>query len=75
MDRWTMEELENTDDISFSISILEQRRSSLNPYSPLSMKLNKAIKSLENIKEEKDRFIARISSPAAEPEPEQETEE
>lgn len=74
MDRWTMEELESTDDITFAISILNQRRNGLNPYSPLSMKLSRAVGTLENIKAEKDRFIARISTPAPEPETEQETE-
>lgn len=73
-DRWTMDELKNTDDLTFSISILSQRRNSLNPYSPLSMKLNKAISTLENIKFEIDRFISSISAPAPEPENEQETE-
>lgn len=71
MDRWTMEELESTDDITFAISILNQRRNGLNPYSPLSMKLSRSISTLENIKAEKDRFIARISTPAEEPETEQ----
>ncbi len=62
MDRWTMEELESTDDITFAISILNQRRSGLNPYSPLSMKLQHSVTTLERIKEETDRYIARISS-------------
>lgn len=60
MERWTMEELENTDDISFAISILSQRRNGLNPYSPLSMKLAQTIATLENIKDEKDRYLRRI---------------
>lgn len=61
MDRWTIEELQNTDDITFAISILNQRLNNLNPFSPLSMKLNHAIKTLEMIKEEKDKYIARIA--------------
>lgn len=61
MERWTMEELESTDDITFAISILNQRRASLNPFSPLSMKLSHSISTLESIKAEKDRFIARLA--------------
>lgn len=67
MERWTMEELESTDDITFAISILNQRRASLNPFSPLSMKLSHSISTLESIKAEKDKFIARICVPEAEP--------
>lgn len=64
MERWTMEELESTDDISFAISMLNQRRNGLNPFSPLSMKLQQATATLERIKEETDKYIARISAPA-----------
>lgn len=64
MDRWTMEELESTDDITFALSILNQRRNGLNPFSPLSMKLQQAAATLERIKEERDKYIAKISTPA-----------
>lgn len=60
MDRWTQEKLERTDDLSFAIAILNERKSSLNPYSPLSMKLNAATKAIEDIRDEKDRFLRRI---------------
>lgn len=61
MDRWTMQELKDTDDISFAVAILGERKKGLNPYSPLAKKLDEAARTLEEIKHEKDRFIARIS--------------
>ena len=74
MERWTMDELESTDDITFAICILNQRKNGLNPYSPLSMKLSRAVRVLEDIKAEKERFIARISLQHTEPGAEKESE-
>ena len=51
-DVWTMKQLENTDDIDFAITILNERANKLNPYTPLSKKLYKTIKTLEHIKTE-----------------------
>ena len=68
MDRWTQEELERTDDLSFAIAILNERRNKLNPYSPLSMKLATAAKTIEEIREEKERFLSRICKPGTEKE-------
>lgn len=60
MDRWTMDELERTDDLTFAICILDERRSRLNRYSPLSMKIQAAQQTLRRIKEAQDRFIQEI---------------
>lgn len=50
-DRYTIEQLKNMDDISFAISILQDRKSKCtNYYSPLSQKLNKSINTLCGIK-------------------------
>ena len=65
MDRWTMYDLERTDDLTFAISILNQRKNNLNPYSPLANKLAQSIHTIEEIKAERDRFIERISQRAA----------
>lgn len=70
MDRWTMYDLERTDDLTFAICILNQRKNNLNPYSPLSAKLAQSIHTIEDIKTERDRFIEKIARQAA-PEPEQ----
>lgn len=48
MDRWTMRELKETDDITFAIQILYERRKGLTPYSPLGMKLAEAADRQEN---------------------------
>ena len=42
MKRWTIEDLEKTTDLKFAACILNERRESLNPYTPLSQKLDKA---------------------------------
>lgn len=65
MERWTQEELEKTDNLTFAIAILNERRNRLNPYSPLSVKLAAAAKELEEIKDEKLRFLSRICSKGA----------
>lgn len=53
MDRWTQEELKNTDDLSFAIQILYERRKGLNPYAPLYQKLSQTVSTLNTIREEK----------------------
>lgn len=50
MDRWTMKELKETDDISFAIQILYERRKSLNLYSPLYQKISEAVNTLDRIR-------------------------
>lgn len=62
MDRWTMRELKETDDITFAIQILHERRRGLTPYSPLGMKLSEAAHTLSEIKREKDRYLERVSA-------------
>ena len=42
MKRWTIEDLEKTTDLKFAACILNERREGLNPYTPLSQKLEKA---------------------------------
>lgn len=64
MDRWTMQELEQTDDLDFSICILNERRAKITPYSPLGIKLSKAVHTLHNIKEERDKYIPRTPQTA-----------
>ena len=61
MDRWTQDELKNTDDLSFAIQILYERRKGLNPYAPLYSKISQAVNTLATIREEKEKFIARIA--------------
>ncbi len=60
MNRWTQNELNNTDDLSFAIKILYERRKGLNPYSPLYNKISHAVRTLTMIQEEKEKFIAKI---------------
>lgn len=74
MERWTMEQLERTDDLDFAICILNERRNRLNPYSPLAMKLGKAVNAIGNIKAEKDAFLSRITATDTLPEPGEELE-
>lgn len=61
MDRWTMQELKETDDITFAIGVLYERRKGLNPYSPLSQKISEAVATLNRIREASQRFIAEVS--------------
>ncbi len=61
MDRWTMRELKETDDITFAIDVLYERRKSLNPYSPLSQKITEAIATLNRIRYEAQSFIAKVA--------------
>jgi hypothetical protein len=53
MDRWTMQQLKDTDDLTFAIAILNERRNKLNPYSPLAEKLKATVRTIEKIKESK----------------------
>jgi hypothetical protein len=53
MDRWTMQQLKDTDDLTFAVAILNERRRKLNPYSPLAEKLKAAVRTIEKIKEDK----------------------
>lgn len=52
MERWTMKGLNSTGDIDFAISILNERKGKLNPFSPLSGKLSSAVATLEQIRDE-----------------------
>ena len=61
MERWTIERLKNTDDLSFAIEILYERRANLNPYAPLYEKISRTVLTLMEIRDEKERFIARIA--------------
>ena len=49
MDRWTIEQLKNMDDVVFATCILNERRKKLNPYAPLAEKIKQAVKTLEKI--------------------------
>lgn len=56
MYRWTMKQLEETDDITFAIAILNERREgTICRYSPLSVKLSEAAHTLALLKEQQDR--------------------
>lgn len=46
MDRWTIKEINETDDFRFAAAILVERRSKITPYSPLGQKLDHAIRTL-----------------------------
>lgn len=61
MDRWTMAELKSTDNISFAIQILYERRKGLNPYAPLYQKISEAVSELADIRGEKQKFIAGVA--------------
>lgn len=51
MDRYTIKDMEELDDIQFAIRILQDRRSKCtNYYSPLSQKLDKCISTLTVIR-------------------------
>ena len=62
MERWTLEELERTDDLTFAAAILNQRRRTLVRYSPLALKLQQAESTINEIVEEKERFIGRVAA-------------
>ena len=54
MERWTIEQLKDTSDLDFAISILRERKYRLNYYSPLCKKINKSIETLELLKAKKE---------------------
>ena len=60
MDRWTQDELNNTDNLLFAVSILNERRNKLNPYSPLATKLAAAAREIEEIRAETQKFLLRV---------------
>lgn len=64
MDRWTMEQMQNTDDITFAIAILNERRSKLTRYSPLALKLQEAESTLHEIHDAALRFLEEASAKA-----------
>ena len=64
MERWTIKELRNTDDLSFAIQILNERRKGLNPYAPLYGKISQTVNTLTRIRTE------QITQGAAAPEKE-----
>ena len=53
MERWTIKDLNNISDIGFAIRILNERRTKLNPFSPLASKLSNAVATLEKLRNEK----------------------
>lgn len=58
--RWTMEELTKIDDLDFAVCILNERRADLNAYSPLSVKLAQSVKTVQDIKAERDKCLYRL---------------
>lgn len=52
MDRWTIKELENTNDLRFAQLILAERRAKVCPYSPLGQKLAHVIGVLSDMEAE-----------------------
>ena len=50
MKKWTVSELNKTDDITFAISILAERKALFNPNAPLARKIAKAIGILDKIR-------------------------
>jgi hypothetical protein len=53
---WTIQRLNETDDIDFAITILNERRNHLtNQYAPLAQKIGKAIGTLNRLKEKSSK--------------------
>ena len=50
MNKWMINELNKTDDITFTMSILSERRAELNPNAPLAQKITAALITLEKIR-------------------------
>ena len=50
MNRWTINELEQIDDLTFAMCILSERRGSLNQESPLAKKLRRAYHTLDKLR-------------------------
>jgi hypothetical protein len=45
-----MNQLQETDDLTFAVAILNERRNKLNPYTPLAKKLSNAVNTINEIK-------------------------
>lgn len=60
MKRWTIEDLEKTTDLEFAACILNERRASLNPYTPLARKLENAENRIRRMDELK-KAIGKVS--------------
>lgn len=50
MERWTIKALQETDDITFAMCILSERREGLNQEAPLAKKLQSAYHTLDNLR-------------------------
>jgi len=50
VNRWTIKELKDTDDITFAMCILSERREGLNQEAPLAKKLRSAYHTLDELK-------------------------
>jgi hypothetical protein len=50
MERWTIKQLKETDDITFAMSILSERLGGLNVNAPLAKKLQSARSTLDNLR-------------------------
>lgn len=61
MDRWTLQQLKDTDDLTFAIAILDERQKYLSQYSPLKKKLQEAMFTLDQIRKERDRYLAKVA--------------
>lgn len=57
MKRWTIKDLNEVNNIRFATLMLCERKSNLNYYSPLSIKLNEVISLLQQLEETKDETI------------------
>ncbi len=53
MDRWTIKQLKEMNDVQFAMAILNERRAKVNAYSPLGQKLDKARHTLSLLNPEK----------------------
>ena len=56
MNRWTIKELKETDDITFAMCILSERRENLNQEAPLAKKLRSAYHTLNSMKEARNKI-------------------
>ena len=50
MKRWTVEELESLDDLTFAMRILSERRGNHHPKDPISKKLSRAYQTLDELR-------------------------
>ena len=56
MNRWTIKELKETDDITFAMCILSERREGLNQEAPLAKKLRSTYHTLDRLKSRPELF-------------------